>query len=45
MLAPPEERLSYMRSLMWDYNVAPGHCFEMPEGKRFKADMVLFFII
>ena len=37
MLAPYEERLSLMRSLMWDYNIAPEHCLEVLEGKREKA--------
>ncbi len=37
MLAPYEERISYMRSLMWDYNIAPEHCLEVLEGKREKA--------
>ena len=37
MLAPLEERLSLMRSLMWDYNIAPEHCLELLEGKREKA--------
>jgi hypothetical protein len=37
MLAPAEERLSLMRSLMWDYNIAPGDCLEVLEGKRLKA--------
>ena len=37
MLAPLEERLSLMRSLMWDYNIPPEHCLEVLEGKREKA--------
>ena len=37
MLAPIEERLSFMRSLMWDYNIPPKHCLEVLEGKREKA--------
>jgi hypothetical protein len=37
MLAPVEERLSLMRSLMWDYNIAPEHCLEVLEGTRLKA--------
>ena len=37
MLAPLEERLSFMRSLMWDYNIAPEDCLEVLEGKREKA--------
>jgi hypothetical protein len=37
MLAPLEERLDLMRSLMWDYDIAPEHCLEVLEGKREKA--------
>lgn len=37
ILVPPEERLNLMRSLMWDYNIAPEHCLEVLEGKREKA--------
>jgi len=37
MLAPLEERLNLMRSLMWDYNISPEHCLEVLEGKREKA--------
>ena len=37
MLAPHDERLSLMRSLMWDYNIEPEHCLEVLEGKREKA--------
>ena len=37
MLAPLPERLNLMRSLMWDYNIAPEHCLEVLEGKREKA--------
>ena len=37
MIAPLEERLSLMRSLMWDYNIAPEHCLEVLEGKRERA--------
>lgn len=37
MLATYEDRISYMRSLMWDYNIAPEHCLEVLEGKREKA--------
>ena len=36
-MPPPEERLSLLRSLMWDYNIAPEHCLEVLEGKREKA--------
>jgi len=36
-LAPYEERLSLMRSLMWDYNIPPEECLEVLEGKREKA--------
>ena len=36
-LAPYEERLSLMRSLMWDYNIPPEECLEVLEGKRKKA--------
>ncbi len=34
MLAPLDERLHFMRSLMWDYNIAPEDCLEVLEGKR-----------
>ncbi|MDP1620917.1 MAG: hypothetical protein Q8M08_01125 [Bacteroidales bacterium] len=37
MPAPLEERLDLMRSLMWDYNIAPEQCLEVLEGKREKA--------
>lgn len=37
MVASTEERLKLMRSLMWDYNIAPEHCLEVLEGKREKA--------
>jgi hypothetical protein len=37
MVVPLEERLSLMRSLMWDYNIPPEHCLEVLEGKREKA--------
>lgn len=37
MLAPLAERLDLMRSLMWDYNIAPEHCLGVLEGKREKA--------
>jgi hypothetical protein len=37
MLAPLEERLNLMRSLMWDYNIPPEHCLDVLEGKREKA--------
>ncbi len=37
MLAPYEERLNLMRSLMWDYNIPPEHCLEVLEGTREKA--------
>ena len=37
MLAPLKERLNLMRSLMWDYTIAPEHCLEVLEGKREKA--------
>lgn len=37
MIAPLEERLDLMRSLMWDYNIPPEHCLEVLEGKREKA--------
>lgn len=29
-----EEKLNYMRSLMWDYNIPPEHCLEVLEGSR-----------
>lgn len=34
MIASLEERLSLMRTLMWDYNIPPEHCLEVLEGKR-----------
>ena len=37
MIAPLEDRLNLMRSLMWDYNIPPEHCLEVLEGKREKA--------
>lgn len=37
MLASLDQRLSYMRSLMWDYNIPPEHCLEVLEGKRDRA--------
>jgi hypothetical protein len=37
MLAPLEDRLNFMRSLMWDYNIPPEDCLEVLEGKREKA--------
>ncbi|MCX6259091.1 MAG: hypothetical protein NTW49_14500, partial [Bacteroidia bacterium] len=32
-----EEKLKFMRSLMWDYNIPPEHCLEVLEGTREKA--------
>jgi hypothetical protein len=37
MLSPLDERLSLIRSMMWDYNIPPEHCLEVLEGKRDKA--------
>jgi hypothetical protein len=34
MLAPLSDRLSFMRSLMWDYQISPIDCLEVLEGKR-----------
>ena len=28
------EKLDFMRSLMWDYDIPPEHCLEVLEGKR-----------
>jgi len=36
-LAPYEDRIKLMRSLMWDYNIPPEHCLEVLEGKRERA--------
>lgn len=33
-LAPYEERLSLLHSLMWDYTIPPEECLEVLEGKR-----------
>jgi hypothetical protein len=41
MLAPHDERLSLMRSLMWDYNIEPEHCLEVLEGKTLPAFEIL----
>ena len=32
-----EEKLKFMKGLMWDYNIPPGHCLEVLEGTRKKA--------
>jgi hypothetical protein len=32
-----EEKLSCMKSLMWDYDIPPEHCLEVLEGTRKKA--------
>ena len=32
-----EEKLSLMKSLMWDYDIPPEHCPEVLEGTRDKA--------
>jgi len=32
-----EEKLSLMKSLMWDYDIPPEHCLEVLEGTRDKA--------
>jgi len=37
MVAPLEERLNLLHSLMWDYDIPPEHCLEVLEGKREKA--------
>lgn len=37
MPAPPEERLSLISSMMWDYDIPPEHCLEVLEGKRATA--------
>jgi len=37
MLAPLDERLSLLQSLMWDYDIPAEHCLEVLEGKREKA--------
>lgn len=29
-----EEKLKYMKGLMWDYNIPPEHCLEVLEGTR-----------
>jgi hypothetical protein len=29
-----EEKIDFMRSLLWDYNIPPEHCLEVLEGKR-----------
>lgn len=36
-LAPYEERLSLMRSLMWDYNIPPEECLDVVQSLRFKS--------
>ncbi|MEX0681615.1 MAG: hypothetical protein WD097_09560 [Balneolales bacterium] len=28
------EKISFMKSLMWDYELSPEHCLEVLEGKR-----------
>ncbi len=37
MVGTYEERLGFMRSLMWDYNIPPEHCLEVLEGTRENA--------
>lgn len=37
MLAPLDERLNLLHSLMWDYDIPAEHCLEVLEGKREKA--------
>jgi len=32
-----EEKLKFMKSLMWDYNIPPEHCLEVLEGTRKNA--------
>ncbi len=32
-----EEKLSLMKSLMWDYDIPPEHCLEVLEGTREQA--------
>lgn len=31
------KKLELMRKLMWDYDIPPGHCLEVLEGKRKQA--------
>ncbi len=32
-----EEKLKFMKGIMWDYNIPPGHCLEVLEGTRKNA--------
>jgi len=32
-----EQKLDFMKSLMWDYDIPPEHCLEVLEGTREKA--------
>lgn len=32
-----QEKIGYMKSLMWDYDIPPEDCLEVLEGKREKA--------
>lgn len=32
-----EEKLKYMKGIMWDYNIPPEHCLEVLEGTRKNA--------
>jgi len=34
-----EEKLSLMKSLMWDYDIPPEHCLEVLEGTREQAGL------
>ena len=34
---PREEKIKFMKGLMWDYNIPPGHCLEVLEGTRKNA--------
>ncbi len=36
-MAMREEKLKFMKSLMWDYNIPPEHCLEVLEGTRKNA--------
>lgn len=31
------EKITYMKKLMWDYNIPPEHCLEVLEGTRQNA--------